>query len=977
MLREIRFVTMDVIRKPFQSTIRKAEPNMLWNPLKFLPYLTGIYFMLGWLVSTALIQPAFSQEVIIPSDAPTASSYLIQEGAMWNEIYQYYDQGSPDDVSLHGDAKQFLRDFVRWKYPSSQGETSSETSGVVTAEALVASGEQLIQRGCQDPLVLSRYAGVLNSLGESQKALRIAKKADSMFAGSSYPPGIRLEILRELQLAQKTRNIKAATKTVQRRIYGLAPDWFDFVLAVPGDHSITVRLRLAFSYFLKAISIGSFELQPYQAAVQEYAGSESKDDWLAAMLEGKFNFDAAWFFRGSSYASEVKEDRWQKFSDYGKQANESLLKAYKIRSDIPFTADHLLKSARDGFSDESPVTWFNRCIEVEMDFMPAYHNLLWTLRPRWGGSRQQMLDFGEQCLATKRFDTDIPYMYFEAFKDVIDEMRSDGDDENEFIREPGIYENLASFFQGYVDQFAVDGDDGLNKLQAKYLTRQLAYATETDHFEDAVKLWDQLGEKADHAVLDSHHLRREYDQSRANAYLEFGDKMIEVRDLTIDHRTSLQECIKVRSEYQNLLRQSENPKSHLYLQTWVERGRIESRFHAGGWVNLDFDSDLRNWRGRKHQWEVVSKSEIIGTTEKGRLVMTHACRFYGPKEVMCEIELIEKSTKLFRFGVCLGVGQNRRLCWIEPTRNFMGITGPSKAISMEIIPNIAKALHIRAYGPQAVEFYADGQRSSDIALPGFEVGGAVGLYNMWGDPDQGKVRVKNLKVRKLTATFPKTFEDYQAVTDFYESRIANGTQVADDYFRLAGYYKRIRQWDNAILNFQEYLTHFPNQLYAYWGLAECLCKSGRYDEGLKAYETAIQSTGKLSVPKAYIAIEHALILVTHPGATEQDARHALKLIAAHTKGRRFRTSTDKFLATAISHTILGDFDKASKSLIQAKKKVGPNPSSAQMKLVNDIGDAIEKKIAYVDQEEVKQKDAKQKEMDSTDEKVEPSEASTQ
>ncbi|MGD9010616.1 MAG: ankyrin repeat domain-containing protein, partial [Desulfobacteraceae bacterium] len=38
--------------------------------------------------------------------------------------------------------------------------------------------------------------------------------------------------------------------------------------------------------------------------------------------------------------------------------------------------------------------------------------------PRWGGSHQEMLAFGEACLATNRFDTDVPLFYLHTLREI-------------------------------------------------------------------------------------------------------------------------------------------------------------------------------------------------------------------------------------------------------------------------------------------------------------------------------------------------------------------------------------------------------------------------------------------------------------------------------------------------------------------------------------------------------------------------------
>jgi len=46
--------------------------------------------------------------------------------------------------------------------------------------------------------------------------------------------------------------------------------------------------------------------------------------------------------------------------------------------------------------------------------MKVYYNYLDAMLPRWGGSHKALLSFGKECLATGRFDTPVPKIFYEA-----------------------------------------------------------------------------------------------------------------------------------------------------------------------------------------------------------------------------------------------------------------------------------------------------------------------------------------------------------------------------------------------------------------------------------------------------------------------------------------------------------------------------------------------------------------------------------
>jgi hypothetical protein len=65
--------------------------------------------------------------------------------------------------------------------------------------------------------------------------------------------------------------------------------------------------------------------------------------------------------------------------------------------------------------------WFDRAVAAQMDYFDAYRSFIWALRPRWHGSHEEMLMFGDELLRTGRFDTCVPFYYFKVVADIASE----------------------------------------------------------------------------------------------------------------------------------------------------------------------------------------------------------------------------------------------------------------------------------------------------------------------------------------------------------------------------------------------------------------------------------------------------------------------------------------------------------------------------------------------------------------------------
>ncbi len=98
--------------------------------------------------------------------------------------------------------------------------------------------------------------------------------------------------------------------------------------------------------------------------------------------------------------------------------------------------------------DETLRTWFDRTVAAQFDYNPAYGEMLWYLRPRWGGSHEAMLAFGRACLETKRFDTVVPSTFIRA----VDDVSSEVDDWRTTYQEASVAADVLACSRGMVDE---------------------------------------------------------------------------------------------------------------------------------------------------------------------------------------------------------------------------------------------------------------------------------------------------------------------------------------------------------------------------------------------------------------------------------------------------------------------------------------------------------------------------------------------
>ncbi len=161
-------------------------------------------------------------------------------------------------------------------------------------------------------------------------------------------------------------------------------------------------------------------------AIQIYTiiqGQGKQFQWLALVLEGQTEINAAWAARGGGYENTVSAAGWQGFAQHLASARRYLTEAWKLRPNLPLAPDRMIYvSLGDSDINEMRV-WFDRTVTAQIDYPDAWSQTRWGLRPRWYGDTDSMLAFGVTALNTHRFDTDVPHVYFDSLSDVESEMQ--------------------------------------------------------------------------------------------------------------------------------------------------------------------------------------------------------------------------------------------------------------------------------------------------------------------------------------------------------------------------------------------------------------------------------------------------------------------------------------------------------------------------------------------------------------------------
>jgi hypothetical protein len=161
-----------------------------------------------------------------------------------------------------------------------------------------------------------------------------------------------------------------------------------------------------------------FKRQP-ERLIEIFGKARALPEWIREFAQGKGYLAAAWIARGDGFASEVTESGWKGWERNLAAARQHFTRSWELNPRDPAAATYMIEVAMGDHGGKPDIrAWFDRAVAAQMDYFDAYRSFIWALRPRWHGSHEEMLMFGDELLRTGRFDTCVPFYYFKVVADI-------------------------------------------------------------------------------------------------------------------------------------------------------------------------------------------------------------------------------------------------------------------------------------------------------------------------------------------------------------------------------------------------------------------------------------------------------------------------------------------------------------------------------------------------------------------------------
>lgn len=138
----------------------------------------------------------------------------------------------------------------------------------------------------------------------------------------------------------------------------------------------------------------------------ETSGGASSNAWLRAMMRGAAARKRAWDARGTQVAPDGACADPEAFERELGTARSLFERASELEPAFP-EGPWQMVGVLHGRPAEAR-RWLDETVRREFDCPGVRDQYLWGLRPRWGGSVGAMIAFGDECLASGRFDTAVP-----------------------------------------------------------------------------------------------------------------------------------------------------------------------------------------------------------------------------------------------------------------------------------------------------------------------------------------------------------------------------------------------------------------------------------------------------------------------------------------------------------------------------------------------------------------------------------------
>jgi hypothetical protein len=392
----------------------------------------------------------------------------------WNltNLENNYDSFGAKNPKWDKDAEKALKEFARTR-------TASEDESEVLFDLVGESAQSAVNVGCRDPMVRYLYACYSSQSHHLKFVNRVELfcSAASNLQSSAYPP-IRkfyanVSAAKWLWASRNTNHASVWPAVRQFRYQAFAE--LDNALL---DKSLpeTEGYQAAETMF-EMVSDDTYELTNAYRRLAATLNKNKSAPGLAGLIKADFYLEYAWRARGHGYASQVTQEGWRLFRERLAVAEKALDRAWAADpydAQIPTLMISIIEG-RQGSRAEME-KWFQRAMTLNPNDYQACRGKLHYLLPQWYGSRQAMLAFGRECVASTNWGGEVPLILVDAHSEFARTLSPD--ERRAYWTLPHVWPDIRAAYE----KFARINPD-LTQFRYPYA----AYAFRCEQWQDFIK----------------------------------------------------------------------------------------------------------------------------------------------------------------------------------------------------------------------------------------------------------------------------------------------------------------------------------------------------------------------------------------------------------------------------------------------------------------------------------------------------------
>jgi hypothetical protein len=181
---------------------------------------------------------------------------------------------------------------------------------------------------------------------------------------------------------------------------------------------------------------------------------------VTLLLKGDFSVKYAWDARGKASASTVTPQGWKDFEERLNEAASALEEAWKTAPnganplDAKIAKTMLTVELGQAKGRERMELWFERAMKADPDNVAACLTKLTYLEPKWHGSPEEMLQFGQSCFKTQNWEGFLPMLMATSHYRLSEYL--DADAKAQYYRSPAFRADITMVHAAYLQKHADD-----------------------------------------------------------------------------------------------------------------------------------------------------------------------------------------------------------------------------------------------------------------------------------------------------------------------------------------------------------------------------------------------------------------------------------------------------------------------------------------------------------------------------------------